>query len=183
MSLILENVLLSAEDGLVQSGDQLLFHFQKYRWELSNVENNPTFGERHRIIHSRLSQGLPDRTKALKLNGTFHLGISPHIYSYYHLLTDLLSHLIDKPKHPVLVPRFIPVEFVKFLTEIGFKVNVLPPGIFQIEKLFIPEINKNDWNKKKVKKIQTFINKIFPLESTFLNLNSISKKKFIFQGN
>jgi len=177
MSLILENVLLSATDGLVQSGDHIWFHFQKYHLDLSNTGETPTFGEHSRNINTRLTKGLPDPSKAFNLNGTYHLGISPHIYSYYHLLTDLLAHLIDSPKHPVLVPKFIPVEFVKFLTESGFEVKVLPPEIFRIEKLFIPEMKTPNWNKKKVKKVKTFFNNIYPHETPPFYHNSIFKKK------
>jgi len=35
MPLILEDALLSAADGLVQSGSKIWFHFQKYPWDLA----------------------------------------------------------------------------------------------------------------------------------------------------
>ncbi|HIA56414.1 MAG TPA: hypothetical protein EYN97_03090, partial [Candidatus Lambdaproteobacteria bacterium] len=87
MSLILENALLSAADGLVQSGNRIWFHFQKYPWHLSCPEQNPGDGEHRRYIEARLHQGLADPENARVLKGTYHLGISPHIYSYYHLLS------------------------------------------------------------------------------------------------
>jgi len=101
MPLILENVLLSAADGLVQSGSQIWFHFQKYPWDLSHPELNPGAGEHRRHIEARLIQGLAEPTGSRVLSGTYHLGISPHIYSYYHLLTDLLPHLIESPQYPI----------------------------------------------------------------------------------
>jgi len=36
MPLILEDALLSAADGLVQSGSKIWFHFQKYPWDLAS---------------------------------------------------------------------------------------------------------------------------------------------------
>ena len=88
MPLILENALLSADDGLVQSGSKIWFHFQKYPWDLAFPEQNPGVGEHRRHIETRLTQGLPDPKLTHFLSGTYHLGISPHIYSYYHLLAD-----------------------------------------------------------------------------------------------
>ena len=108
MTLTVENAFLCGEDGLVQSGDQIWFHFQKYPWNLSCQEKNPGPGKHRRIIESRLKKGLPDHSNASLLTGTYHSGISPHIYSYYHLLTDLLPHLIETPRNPVLVPEFMP---------------------------------------------------------------------------
>ena len=162
MQLILENALLSAEDGLVQSGHQIWFHFQKYPWHLSNLENNPASGEHRRHIEARLSQGLADPANARLLNGTYHLGISPHIYSYYHLLTDLLPHLLDAPRFPVLVPEFMPLVFVDFLREAGFEVQILAADVFRVEKLIIPEMKAPDWNVDKIKKIRTFAENLYP---------------------
>jgi capsular polysaccharide biosynthesis protein len=163
MQLILENALLSAEDGLVQSGDRIWFHFQKFPWHLSNPENNPAAGEHRRHIEARLSLGLADPANARLLKGTYHLGISPHIYSYYHLLTDLLSHLIEAPRFPVLVPEFMPVAFLDFLKDAGFEVLVLGAEIFHIEKLIIPDMKVPDWNVDKIKKIQSFVENLYPL--------------------
>ena len=163
MQLILENTLLSAEDGLVQSGDQIWFHFQKFPWHLSNPENNPAAGEHRRHIEARLSLGLADPANARLLKGTYHLGISPHIYSYYHLLTDLLSHLIEAPRFPVLVPEFMPVAFLDFLKDAGFEVLVLGAEIFHVEKLIIPDMKVPDWNVDKIKKIQSFVENLYPL--------------------
>ncbi|SVD31526.1 uncharacterized protein METZ01_LOCUS384380, partial [marine metagenome] len=150
MSLILEEALLSAADGLVQSGNKIWFHFQKYPWDLACPEQNPGVGEHRRHIEGRLTQGLPDPKLASVLSGTYHLGISPHIYSYYHLLTDLLPHLIAYKKYPVLVPEFMPTQFIDFFIKAEFEVQVLSPGIFMVERLIIPEINFPDWNSKKV---------------------------------
>ena len=179
MSLILENALLSAADGLVQSGNRIWFHFQKYPWHLSCPEQNPGDGEHRRYIEARLHQGLADPENARVLKGTYHLGISPHIYSYYHLLSDLLAHLIDAPRFPVLVPEFMPISFLDFLTEAGFEVQVLAPEIFHVEKLIIPEMTSPDWNSEKVKKIQTFFEK-FITQKTSPNSHSSKAKSRIY---
>ena len=162
MQLILENALLSAVDGLVQSGNQIWFHFQKYPWHLSNPEKNPPAGEHRRHIEARLSLGLADPANAQLLKGTYHLGISPHIYSYYHLLTDLLPHLLDSPRFPVLVPEFMPLVFVDVLREAGFEVQILAADVFRVEKLIIPEMKTPDWNLDKIKKIRTFAENMYP---------------------
>ena len=162
MQLILENALLSADDGLVQSGNQIWFHFQKYPWHLSNPEKNPPAGEHRRHIEARLSLGLAEPANAQMLKGTYHLGISPHIYSYYHLLTDLLPHLLDSPRFPVLVPEFMPLVFVDFLREAGFEVQILAADVFRVEKLIIPEMKAPDWNVDKIKKIRTFAENLYP---------------------
>ena len=162
MQLILENALLSAVDGLVQSGNQIWFHFQKYPWHLSNPEKNPPAGEHRRHIEARLSLGLADPANAQLLKGSYHLGISPHIYSYYHLLTDLLPHLLDAPRFPVLVPEFMPLVFVDFLREAGFEVQILAADVFRVEKLIIPEMKTPDWNLDKIKKIRTFAENMYP---------------------
>ena len=177
MQLILENALLSANDGLVQSRNQIWFHFQKFPWHLSNPLKNPVTGEHRRHIEARLSRGLADPVNARVLNGTYHLGISPHIYSYYHLLTDLLPHLIDAPKYPVLVPEFMPVGYRDFLREAGFEVQVLGAGIFQIEKLIIPDMNTPDWNIAKIKKIRTFVDNLYPQLS--YDKSNIKKKIYV----
>ena len=179
MQLILENALLSAEDGLVQSGNQIWFHFQKYPWHLSNPENNPASGEHRRHIEARLSQGLTDPANARLLNGTYHLGISPHIYSYYHLLTDLLPHLLDAPRFPVLVPEFMPLVFVDFLREAGFEVQILAADVFRVEKLIIPEMKAPDWNVEKIKKIRTFVENLYPQLSYE---NKFLKNQYSYDG-
>ena len=176
MQLILENALLSSDDGLVKSGNQIWFHFQKFPWHLSSLGKNPAAGEHRRHIEARLSQGLSDATNARVLNGTYHLGISPHIYSYYHLLTDLLPHLIDAPRFPVLVPEFMPVAFRDFLREAGFEVQVLGVGIFQVEKLIIPDMKTPDWNVAKIKKIRIFVDNLYPQ----LSSNKSNFKKQIY---
>ena len=162
MPLIVENAFLCGEDGLVQSGDQIWFHFQKYPWDLSCQEKNPGAGKHRRIIESRLRKGLPDPSDASLLSGTYHSGISPHIYSYYHLLTDLLPHLIAAPRNPVLVPEFMPQSFIEFLKQVKFEVKVLPQGTVQVERLYIPEMELPEWNYEKVKKIQTFFEDLLP---------------------
>ena len=128
MTLKVENAFLCGADGLVQSGDKIWFHFQKYPWDLSCQEKNLGAGKHRRIIESRLRKGLPDPSDASFLSGKYHSGISPHIYSYYHLLTDLLPHLIQAPSNPVLVPEFIPQSFIEFLKQAQFEVKILPKG-------------------------------------------------------
>ncbi|MBC8259049.1 MAG: glycosyltransferase family 61 protein [SAR324 cluster bacterium] len=165
MSLILENALLSASDGLVQARKKIWFHFQKYPWDLGCPENNPGPGVHRRRIEARILRGLPEPKNTRKLSGTYHLGISPHIYSYYHLFADLLPHLIVSPQYPVLVPEFLPKSFIKLLNEVGFQTLILPPENFQVEQLIVPEITTPDWNLKKINTIQSFFEKIFPLKS------------------
>ena len=107
-ALLLEDVLLDARDGLVLSKKQLWYHFQRFPWNLENPEENPKFGEHSRQVRSRISQGLPQDHGSNFLPGSYHLGISPHIDSYYHLITDLLPHLILGRPKPVLIPKWIP---------------------------------------------------------------------------
>jgi len=130
-------------------------------------------------IKARLSKGLSDPSKAINLYGTYHLGISPHIYSYYHLITDLLPHLIDAPKYPVLLPEFIPNSYTNFLRKVGFETKILPPRDFLVENLYIPEIGEIDWNKKKIKLIQTFFEKNL-VSKFFSNVNNSKFKKKIY---
>ena len=162
MTLIVENAFLCGEDGLVQSRDELWFHFQKYPWNLSCQGKNSVTDKHRRIIESRIKKGLPDPSDAILLSGTYHLGISPHIYSYYHLLTDLLPHLIDAPRNPVLVPEFIPKSFIEFLKHAKFEIKVLPQGTVKVELLYIPEMDLPEWNYEKVNKIQTFFENLLP---------------------
>jgi Capsular polysaccharide biosynthesis protein len=183
MPLIVENGFLFGADGLVQSGDQIWFHFQKYPWDLSCQEKNPGAGMHRRIIESRLRKGLHGTSKAPFLQGTYHLGISPHIYSYYHLMTDLLPHLIDKPRNPVLVPKFMPQSFIEFLKQAKFEVKILPKKTIIVELLCIPEMNLPEWDSNKVKKIQTFFKNLITKndyegfnDATPLNRIYISRK-------
>ena len=183
MALIVENAFLCGSDGLVQSGDKIWFHFQKYPWDLSFQGNNPASGIHRRVIESRIRKGLPNPSNASLLSGTYHTGISPHIYSYYHLLTDLIPHLIDTPRNPVLVPEFMPQSFIEFLKQAQFEVKIIPQEIFKVELLYIPEMNLPEWNSEKVKKIQTFFENLFPRDfqisakkSTPLNRIYISRK-------
>ena len=165
MNLIVENAFLCGTDGLVQSGDQIWYHFQKYQWDLSCQEKTPGVGKHRRIIESRIKKGLPNTSDASLLSGTYHLGISPHIYSYYHLLPDLLPHLIDAPKNPVLVPEFMPRSFIQFLKQAKFEVKILPKRTVKVELLYIPEMDLPEWNYEKVKKIQTFFENLLPRNS------------------
>ena len=100
-ALLLEDVLLDARDGLVHCKQQLWYHFQRFPWNLENPEENPKFGEHSRQVRSRINQGLPQDHGSNFLPGSYHLGISPHIDSYYHLMTDLLPHLILGQPKPV----------------------------------------------------------------------------------
>ncbi len=165
MSLIVDNAFLLGADGLIQSGDQIWFHFQKYPWNLSCQKKNPGYGMHRRIIESRIRKGLPDPSNASLLQGTYHLGISPHIYSYYHLITDLLPHLIDTPKNPVLVPQFIPQSFIEFLKKAKFEVRILREGTVLVERLYVPEMAIPEWNFEKVNKVQTFFENLLPKNS------------------
>ena len=162
MTLIVENAFLCGADGLVQSGAQIWFHFQKYPWDLFCQEKNPGAGKHRRIIESRLRKGLPEPSDASLLSGTYHSGISPHIYSYYHLLTDLLPHLIEAPRNPVLVPEFMPQSFIEFLKHAKFEVKILPRGTVKVELLYIPEMDLPEWSSEKVKIIQTFFENLLP---------------------
>ena len=83
-ALLLEDVLLDARDGLVRCKQQLWYHFQRFPWNLENPEENPKFGEHSRQVRLRISQGLPQDHGSNFLPGSYHLGISPHIDSYYH---------------------------------------------------------------------------------------------------
>ena len=162
MPLIVENAFLCGTDGLVQSGDQIWFHFQKYPWDLSFQGKNFGVGKHRRIIESRIRKGLPDPSCASLLSGTFHTGISPHIYSYYHLMTDLLPHLIGAPKNPVLVPEFMPQSFIEFLKQAQFEVKILTKETIKVEQLYIPEMVLPEWNSEKIKKILTFFESLLP---------------------
>ena len=165
MPLIVENAFLCGADGLVQSGNQIWFHFQKYPWDLSCQEKNLGAGKHRRIIESRLKKGLPDPSDASLLSGTYHSGISPHIYSYYHLLTDLLPHLIEAPRNPVLVPEFMPRSFIEFLKQAQFEVKILSKRTVKVELLYIPEMSLPEWNSEKINKIQTFFEILLPRNS------------------
>ena len=173
MPLIVENAFLFGADGLIQSGDQIWFHFQKYPWHLSCQEKNPGTGMHRRIIESRLRKGLPDTSESSLLQGTFHSGISPHIYSYYHLLTDLLPHLIDTPKIPVLVPEFMPQQFIEFLKQAKFEVRIIHEETVQVERLYIPEMSLPEWDTKKVKKIQLFFENLYPRKNKATSIGKI----------
>ena len=102
---------LSSPDGLVQQQNRLWFHFQKIPWNLDTPNANPPSGNHHRILHQRLAEGLPDSKSSALLSGSYHLGLSPHIHSYYHLFCDLLPHLLAVPQLPVLVPETWPQPF------------------------------------------------------------------------
>jgi hypothetical protein len=89
----------------------------------------------------------------------------------------LLPHLIASQKFPVLVPEFMPTQFIDFLKEAEFEVQVLSPEIFMVERLLIPEMNIPDWNSEKVKLIQYFFEKIVPLKSLPNSQSSNSEKR------
>ena len=173
MHMIVEDAFLCGADGLIQSGNQIWFHFQKYPWDLYCQEKNPSTGKHRRIIESRLKKGLPEHSNASLLTGTYHSGISPHIYSYYHLLTDLLPHLIDTPKNPVLVPEFMPLSFIEFLKKAQFDVKILPKRTVKVKQLYIPEMGLPEWNSGKVKKIQNFFENLIPENSLVGSNDSI----------
>ena len=159
-ALLLEDVLLDARDGLVLSKKQLWYHFQRFPWNLENPEENPKFGEHSRQVRLRISQGLPQDHGSNFLPGSYHLGISPHIDSYYHLITDLLPHLILGRPKPVLIPKWIPEAFKVFLQGCGFKIKELGEDIFRVECLELPPMPNPDWNPVKFRLVQNFIQKL-----------------------
>ena len=159
-ALLLEDVLLDARDGLVLSKQKLWYHFQRFPWNLENPEENPKFGEHSRQIRLRISQGLPQDHGSNFLPGSYHLGISPHIDSYYHLITDLLPHLIMGRPKPVLLPKWIPNEFKVFLQGCGFETKELGEDIFRVDRLELPPMPNPDWNPVKFRLVQNFMLKL-----------------------
>ena len=72
---------------------------------------------------------------------------------------------------------FIIASFTDFLTQTEFEIQVLPPDIFLVEQLLIPEMNVPDWSMEKVYKIQTFFEKFLHQKSLTNSLNLKSKKR------
>ena len=160
-----KDALLDSSDGLVLTGKRIWFHFQRFPWDLDQKENNPFHGEQYRQVTRRLARKLPDACNAQVLKGEFHLGIAPHMLSYYHLITDLLPHLIMQHRFPVLVPEWLSSRFRSFLKECGFALRVLPPGDYRVERLHIPAMPDEDWNTAKVPAVRDFVRKRFNLRS------------------
>ena len=160
--LVLQDALLSSPDGLVQQQNRLWFHFQKYPWSLDSPDTNPSSGDHQRLLQQRLVKGLPNPKLAQHLSGAFHLGLSPHIHSYYHLLTDLLPHLLAPPRYPVLVPEGWPQTFADFLCDAGFELKPLSPGVFRVDKLWIPAMGPPDWTSEKRQALLAFFAKAVP---------------------
>lgn len=133
----LENACLDAHDGLVLHNETLWFHWQTFQWSLSAPASNPTSGEVYNRFSARLRDPLPTSPQA-HLQGCFHLGIHPHIYSYYHLWTDLLPSVLQQRKARWLLPWWTPPNFVAFLQEIGARVLILSRRVVQLERLFVP---------------------------------------------
>jgi len=161
-SLVLQDVLLSSPDGLVQQQNRLWFHFQKFPWSLDAPSTNPDSGDHHRLLHQRLAEGLPDSKPASPLPGPYHLGLSPHIHSYYHLFCDLLPHLLATPPRPVLVPEDWPQPFADFLKKTGFEVRRLCPGVYRVEELSIPAMGFPDWTSEKRQALLAFFANAVP---------------------
>ena len=157
--LLLEDALIDGRDGFVCCGNHLWHHFQRFPWDLKRPEANPAYGEHFRQIRSRITQGIPERKSAKYLRGEYHLGISPHMDNYYHLITDLLPHLIRSDRRPVLVPQWMPEPFKAFLQTCGFETKVLGEGIFQVEHLQLPAMPVPAWNLEKFQQVQDFIRK------------------------
>jgi len=161
-TLVLRDVLLSSPDGLVQQQNRLWFHFQKYPWSLDTPGANPSFGDHHRLLQQRLVEGLPNPKSAQHLSGAFHLGLSPHIHSYYHLLTDLLPHLLATPRYPMLVPENWPPLFADFLCDAGFEVKPLSSGTFHADELWLPAMGSPDWTSEKLRTVRAFFAEAVP---------------------
>jgi capsular polysaccharide biosynthesis protein len=71
----------------------------------------------------------------------------------------------------------MPVAFIDFLREAGFEVQVLGAGIFQVEKLIIPDMKTPDWNVAKIKKIRTFVDNLYPQLSS--DKSNVPKKIYV----
>mgnify|MGYP003332031948 CR=1 FL=1 len=112
MSLIVENAFLFGADGLIQSGDQIWFHFQKYPWHLSCQEKNPGTGMHRRIIESRLRKGLPKPSFENSLVSNFQppdrdpSGQFCHIFIWTFPGTEVfvLESNLNCNTHPVYIP-------------------------------------------------------------------------------
>lgn len=180
MPLIVHDAVICATDGLVRSGKRLWHHFQRYPWRLDHPERNPRFGEHRRKVLSRIALGLPDPDTAVFLQGEYHLGISPHISSYYHLLTDLVPHLISNPLFPLLISERFPASYRRFIEECGFKTRTLPPGDFRVEKLWIPDMPVPDWNGEKVNCVRdAFKGKLFSSASKYRSVRGAASRLYI----
>ena len=163
----LDNAYVCGSDGLVQHNHKLYYHFQKYDWDLENAENNPKTGEHKRRVVRRLEDGKLDTEQAHFLKGSYLLGISPFITSYYHFVTDLLHSLVQAPPWPILIPENLPKNYIKFLHQCGFKTHILSSHIYQIEQLWIPMLTESDWTPEKVTAVQSFAKNIIPSQPTF----------------
>jgi len=164
----LEQVWLCGEDGLVRHKNKLHYHFQKYPWNLENSELNPGESEHSRRIKKRLLKGIPTTDSSVKLfpschtetetlSGRYHLGISPHMSSYYHFICDLLPHLLKYPRLPLLISEDFPPSFSQFLLHQGFVLKkLISSKHYHVEQLFLPEMPTPDWNVEKIKLLQNF---------------------------
>ena len=98
-------------------------------------------------------------------------------------MTDLLPHLIDTPKNPVLVPQFMPQSFIEFLKQANFEVRILHEETVQVERLYIPEMELPEWNSEKIKKIQTFFENFIPKNLTQVLLVQYQLIEYMFHVN
>lgn len=152
----LDKAYIDGTDGLVQHNQKLYYHFRKYEWDLSNLENNPKTGEHKRRVERRLGAGKIDTASAHFLKGHYLLGISPFVTSYYHFITDLLPYLIQAPRWPILIPENLPTNYISLLQLCGFHILALSQKVYQVEKLLIPMPTTPDWNIQKIHLIQNF---------------------------
>lgn len=161
--------LLDSRDGLIATGDpidQLHIQFARLSWQLDNEAANPGHSECRSRFERLIEKGLPDITQAEHIPGAWHLGISSHMHSYYHLLCDLLPFLLTAPKRPVLIPDYMPQPFVELLQNEGYELRVLPPGLWQIDRLSFPDGKAMDWPREKVLLLQNWFDRRFPRQPT-----------------
>ena len=134
----LTNVLLDAEDGLVQVQDQLYFHWQQFRWDLDS-HLNPTQGETASRFAQRLRQPLPiDTPTPTYLPGCSFSGIHPHLLSYYHFWRELVPQVLSHPEKRWLLPWWLPSNYVTWLCQHATHLTILPPRTFVCEELWLP---------------------------------------------
>jgi hypothetical protein len=136
----IQQAYLDAQDGLVRSSDWLYFHGDRLRWNLTDPHQNSAQGENFNRFSQRLLGRIPDlTTKVQRLSGNFHLGIHPHLHSYYHFWTKLIPQVLTQSRSHWLFPWWLPTNYIAFLQQIQTRSTILPPKIFQCESLIIPE--------------------------------------------
>jgi capsular polysaccharide biosynthesis protein len=166
---VVNDVTITAPDGLIKSRDAYYYYFDKYEWNLRDFRKRPCCGNPRRFIKERIESSLIENSQfsSINLDGPYISLLYPHFDNYYHLYAEILPALLNgiNENLPFLVSRKSSTHLFSFLNFLKAKYLILEDGKYAVSNLLVPTTPFPLWSAEKLKRIEEFFALFLPTNS------------------